>query len=225
MKVEMSSGRETEHTWHEFVTQDERERIMSSSELVSFRKGETVIKQGTAASQIYFLESGMVKLLSEDDNRMTVFKILADNMFVGLMCSFAQRRFDFTAVTITPSRVRIIDRKVIEETIRSNGDFAMHIVNLMSVMTNKIVSDLIGLSHKQAEGAISTILLELADIFGSNSYQMPFSRIELADTVGYSKESVINCLSSLHSDGIITVSGKSVVINDTDRLKRIARHG
>jgi hypothetical protein len=40
-----------------------------------------------------------------------------------------------------------------------------------------------------------------------NSYQMPFSKIELADTVGYSKESVINCLSSLHSNGIITVSG------------------
>lgn len=220
-----SERRITDRVWHEVVTQEEKERILSASELVSFRKGETVIKQGTAAGQIYFLESGMIKLMSEYDNRMTVFKILADNMFVGIMCSFAQRTFDFSAVTITPSLVRIIDRKVIEDTIRSNGEFAMHIINLMSVMTNKIVSDLIGLSHKQAEGAISTILLELADIFGSNSYQLPFSRIELADTVGYSKESVINCLSSLHSDGIITVSGKSVVINDADRLKRIARHG
>ncbi len=225
----MNSGRArksgAEATWHEIVTEEERGQIMSSSELVSFRKGETVIKQGTAAGQIYFLESGMVKLMSEHHNRMTAFKILADNSFVGLMCSFAQRTFDFTAITITPSLVRIIERDLIERIIRNNGEFAMHVVEIMSVTTNKIVRDLIGLSHKHAEGAISTLLLELAEIFDSNSYRLPFSRVELADTAGYSKESVINCLSSLQRDGIISVSGKSVVIKDPERLQSIARHG
>lgn len=211
--------------WDHFLTEDQISRIESSARLVSFRKGETIIKQGTSASQIFLLESGMVKLVSEDGNRSTVFKIIADGNYIGLMCSFARQNFDFSAIAINPSEVLIIDRQVFEKTISENGDFAMHIVRLMSDMTVKIVSDLIGLSHKQANGATATILLELSDIFGSRSFRMPFNRDEFADTVGFSKESVINCLTSLQKDGIIKVSGKNVEILDLKRLTFISHYG
>jgi CRP-like cAMP-binding protein len=92
------------------------------------------------------------------------------------------------------------------------GEFAVQTVQLMSLATNKIVRDLIHLSHKQADGALCTILMELAGIFGSDSYQLPFTRVELADTIGYSKESVIHTLSSLQRDGVIRISGKQVDI-------------
>jgi CRP/FNR family transcriptional regulator len=167
----------------------------------------------------------MVKLIIEDDERSTAFKILSDNTFIGLMCAFVKRSFDFSAVAITPSKVRLINRSVFEDAIRDNGDFAVYIVQLMSLMTNKLVRDLIHLSHKNADGAICTVLLELASVFKSNKFQMPFSRVELAHTVGYSKESVISCLSSLQRDGVLIASGKSIEILDMKRLETISRFG
>ncbi len=217
---------ESKHkTWYDYLTEQQRLQLIDNSQLVNFNKGETIIKQGTAADQILSLEQGMVKLMIEDENRSTVFKILSDNTFIGLMCAFVNRTFDFSAVAIAPSQVRLINRSYFEKAIRSNGDFAVYITQQMSLMTNKVVHDLIHMSHKNADGAICTVLIELASIFNSNTYQMPFSRIELANIVGYSKESVISCLSSLQRDGVIIASGKSIEILDMKRLEIISRLG
>jgi CRP/FNR family transcriptional regulator len=193
-------------TWYDYLSDDQSQHLLDNSQLVSFKKDETIIKQGIAADHILYLEQGMVKLIIEDDERSTAFKILSDNTFIGLMCAFVKRSFDFSAVAITPSKVRLINRSVFEDAIRDNGD-------------------LIHLSHKNADGAICTVLLELASVFKSNKFQMPFSRVELAHTVGYSKESVISCLSSLQRDGVLIASGKSIEILDMKRLETISRFG
>ncbi|MFW5757806.1 MAG: Crp/Fnr family transcriptional regulator [Bacteroidota bacterium] len=211
--------------WVNPLSTEERDLIFEHSNLLYFKKKETIIKQGYTAGHILYMESGMAKLSIENHERSTVFKIISDNTFIGLMCSFVKRSFDFSAVAITPSRVRLIDRAVFEQLIRENGDFAVNIVELMSLMTNKIVHDLIHLSHKNVDGAICTVLMELTNIFNSTEFQMPFSRVELADTIGYSRESVISSLSSLQRDNILSVSGKNIHILDPERLKIIARNG
>lgn len=217
---------ESKHkVWYNYLSNDQHQQLLDNSQLVTFKKDETIIKQGIAADHILYLEQGMVKLIIEEEVRSTAFKILSDNTFIGLMCAFVKRSFDFSAVAITPSKVRLINRSVFEDAIRNNGDFAVYIVQLMSLMTNKVVHDLIQLSHKNADGAICTVLLELSSIFNSHTFQMPFSRVELAHTVGYSKESVISCLSSLQRDGVLIASGKNIEILDMKRLETISRFG
>lgn len=211
--------------WQSLLSPEQHTQLLSNSSELRFRKNETIIKQGFSASHILYLEKGMAKLSVENQHRSSVFKIIADDTFIGLMCSFVKKSFDFSAVAIQDCSVRLIDRGVFEDIIRTNGEFAVHVVQLMSLMTNKIVHDLIHISHKNADGAICTILMELSKVFKSNTFQMPFSRIELAHTVGYSKESVIGCLSSLQKEGIIAVSGKKISLLDAQRLELIARNG
>ncbi len=211
--------------WTEHLTVEQRQLVLDRSIVVDFSPGETIIKQGVAASHILYLESGMAKLSVSDKERSTTFKIVPGEAFIGIMCSFVKRSFDFSAVAIKPCRVRMVDRDVFEDIIRHNGEFAVQMVQLMSLTTNKIVRDLIYLSHKQADGALCTILMELAEIFGSSRFQLPFTRVELADTIGYSKESVIHSLSALQRDGIIRIAGKQIDILDMHRLETIARHG
>jgi len=211
--------------WQSLLSPDQQTKLLTFSNELRFKKNETIIKQGFSANHILYLEKGMAKLSVESKQRTSVFKIIADDTFIGLMCSFVKKSFDFSAVAIQDCNVRLIDRGVFEDFIRSNGEFAVQIIQLMSLMTNKIVHDLVHLSHKNADGAICTILIELSKVFKSNTFQMPFSRIELADTVGYSKESVINCLSSLQREGIIAVSGKMITLLNLQRLELISRNG
>lgn len=193
--------------------------------MVHFRKNETIIKQGFVAGHILYLEEGMAKLSVEDKERSTVLKIVAPGSFIGLMCSFVKRTFDFTAEAIQPSTVRLVDRSIFEGLIHENGDLAVATVHKMSIDTSKMVHDLVHLSHKNAEGAVCTILQQLSGIFDSMAFQIPLSRVELANIAGYSKESVINSLSALQKDKIIELSGKNLRILDMKRLEMIARHG
>ncbi len=221
----MKTTNKGSNPWTNALTKKEKQRVQDHALTVDFSVGETIIKQGVAANHILYLESGMAKLMVSDKGKNTTFKIVPGESFIGLMCSFVQRSFDFSAIAIKQSRVRMIDRDVFEDLIRHNGEFAVEMVEYMSAATNKIVHDLIHLSHKNADGALCTILLELVRIMDSQTFHLPFTRTELADMIGYSKESVIHTLSSLQKEGILKASGKKVEILDMGRLDIISRHG
>ena len=212
-------------SWMEQLTPDQKEALISSSAILKFRRGETIIKQGTLASHIMFLEEGMAKLNFMEGEKDTTFSFATNGDFVGLMCSFVQKRLEFSAIAITNATVRIIDREVFEKSIKENGKFAVYIVKLMSELTNGVVHTLISLSHKNVNGALSTLLLSLSRVYASNSFQVPFTRDEMAAALGYSKESIINTLSEFHRDKIINISGRNLEILQPETLKIISAKG
>lgn len=213
------------NSWMEQLTPDQKEALISSSTILKFRRGETIIKQGTLASQIMFLEEGMAKLNFMEADKDTTFSFATNGDFIGLMCSFVQKRLEFSAIAITNATVRIIDREVFENSIKENGKFAVYIVKLMSELTNGVVHTLISLSHKNVNGALSTLLLSLSRVYASNTFQIPFTRDEMAAALGYSKESIINTLSEFHRDKIINISGRNLVIIQPETLKIISARG
>jgi len=166
------------NSWMEQLTPDQKEALISSSAILKFRRGETIIKQGTLASQIMYLEEGMAKLNFMEGEKDTTFSFATNGDFIGLMCSFVQKRLEFSAIAITNATVRIIDREVFEKSIKENGKFAVYIVKLMSELTNGVVHTLISLSHKNVNGALSTLLLSLSRVYASNSFQVPFTKMK-----------------------------------------------
>lgn len=217
--------RKSNYIWMENLTESEREMVTNGSTLLTYGKGEAIIKQGTLASQILFVEDGIAKLNFDSGERDTTFSFATNGDFIGLMCSFVQKRLEFSAIAITPTTVRIIDRDVFEYLIGSNGKFAVYIVKLMSELTNGVVHTLITLSHKNVNGAVATFLLTLSRLYQSNNLQIPFFRDEMADALGYSKESIINTLSTFHQDKIITISGRNLEIIQKSALEIIAEKG
>jgi CRP-like cAMP-binding protein len=211
--------------WMETLSESERNQILNASETLSYERGETIIKQGTLASQILFVENGIAKLNFQTGDRDTTFSFATNGDFIGLMCSFVKKRLEFSAVAITHTTVRIIDREVFENLIETNGKFAVYVVKLMSELTNGVVHTLITLSHKNVNGAVATLLLTLSRLYDSGKFQIPFTRDEMADALGYSKESIINTLSAFHQDKIISISGRNLEILQLPALLVISEKG
>lgn len=203
----------------------ERDELFSTMTTVKYSKGETIVKQGFALSSILFLDKGIVKLDVASDNQNTTISIVSAKAFVGLMCSFVERQVDFSVVALVDSEVSLIDKNAMDKLIRTNGEFASRMVHLMSLMTKEMVSELTRKNTKNSLGAISLTLLELMKHFGSSRYTLPFTRTELSEVVGFSKESVNLSLASLSKDGLIALSGKHVEILDEERLRSVAQRG
>ncbi|MFY9364214.1 MAG: Crp/Fnr family transcriptional regulator [Bacteroidales bacterium] len=213
------------YSWTEHLTESELQELMSSSVVISYDKNEIIIKQGSMASQILTLEQGMVKLNYRESNKNITFGFGSSGDFIGLMCSFVKKKLDFSAIAITPCQVRIFDRDVFEDLIGRNGAFAVHIVTLMSELINGAVKRFIIYSNRNVSGALATFLLNLVKVFDSEEFEIPFTREELAHTLGYSKERIINTLSEFQRDGILSVSGKHLSVLDRSGLERIAHLG
>ena len=211
--------------WFSLLSVQEQNNVLHSSSTVIYKQKETIIKQGFAASHILFLESGIVKLNVQSRGRVTTFKIIEGGSFIGLMCSFVCKTLDFSAISISDCKVIVLDRDVFESLIANNGAFAVYVVKLISETTNGIVHNLINLSHKNVNGALATFLLDIYDLFKKSRFILPFNRTEIAHSLGYSKESIINALSDFQRDGIIIISGKNITINDIESLIKISKNG
>lgn len=214
-----------EFTLFRYLTQEQKELLKGSINRVKYRGGETIIKEGFAASHLLYLESGVVKLNAEKRGKSITFKILSSGNFIGLMCAFVNKKVDFSAVAATDSVVVLVERSMVETLIVENGNFALDLLKSVSEMTNEVVHHLINLTDKNLPGIMATLLLDLFSIFGSEHFTLPFTRSELADTIGYSKESVSNILSQFTQDDLIELSGKKVYLKELKKLQEIATFG
>lgn len=209
----------------EALTDSQRAELNESMTAVSFAKGEVIIKQGFTVSNIFFLSKGIVKIDVASEGRSTTIALASAKSFLGLMCSFDARQVDFSVVALVDSEILLIDRELIERFVRENGEFAARMMYNLSYMTKELVKSLIRKNSKNSDGAVAITLLELVRHFDGLEFDLPFSRIELASIVGYSKESLLLSLASLSRDGIVEIDGKHVVVKDEQRLRLVAQNG
>ena len=95
----------------------------------------------------------------------------------------------------------------------------------MSGVSNGLFHRLTTLSQKNIDGALSILLLDFARIYNSTHFTLPMVRKDLANMLGYSKESVINTLSKFNKEEIIKVSDRKIEIINLKRLTKISKIG
>lgn len=207
------------------LTEDEKKELVAHKTDIEFEPGETIIKRGLAVSDILYLNNGLVKLEIINDDKPCTVGLVESHSFIGIICCFAFENFDFTATALEKTNVSFINKKVFEKFIKQNGDFALNLIKHMSGVSNGLFHRLTTLSQKNIDGALSIILLDFAKIYKSDKYTIPMVRKELANMLGYSKESVINTLSKFNRENIINVSDRKIEILDKVTLEKISKLG
>jgi CRP-like cAMP-binding protein len=207
------------------LTDKQKNELLNNTVKIDFAAGETIIKRGFVASNIMFIESGIAKLDILTDGHITTVSLIPEKSFIGVVCTFANHHYDFSAVALEKTTISLFDRELFERFIKENGEFACHFIQHMSLITNGLVHHLSRFSHKNIEGALAILLADFSSIYKSTTFTLPVSRIEMANILGYSKESVINTLSKFNKEEIIAVSDRKIVINSLAKLLQIGEIG
>ena len=207
------------------LTEQEQDELLENKNDIEFEPGEIIIKRGIAVSHVLYLIDGLAKIEIVNDGKTTTIGLIQSHSFIGIICCFAFENFDFTATALEKTKVSFIDKAVFEKFIKTNGNFALDLIRHMSGASNGLYHRITTLSQKNIDGALSIILLDFAKIYSSNSYAIPMVRKDLANMLGYSKESVINTLSKFNKEKIIKVSDRKIEILNVKKLKQISKLG
>jgi len=207
------------------LTDEEKGELIANKTDIEFETGETIIKRGMEVNNILYLNAGLVKLEIINDGIPCTVGLVESHSFIGIICCFAFENFDFTATALEKTKVSFISKKVFENFIKNNGEFALNLIKHMSGVSNGLFHRLTTLSQKNIDGALSIILLDFAKIYKSDSYAIPMVRKDLANMLGYSKESVINTLSKFNKENIINVSDRKIEILNKEKLMQISKLG
>ncbi|MBN2214285.1 MAG: Crp/Fnr family transcriptional regulator [Bacteroidales bacterium] len=211
----------------ECLNDQETEKIRNNSNLVRFNKREIIFRQNTRTSHIMLVKSGLVKIYKEGrNNKFIVLKIAIPSEYIGMISIFGGSVYQYSASAIVPTDILFIDYMTFTDIVNENGLFAMKLINNLSEFGIYIFDRLMSQSHKQLPGRIADVILYFADtIYKSDIFEFPFTRRELAELAGTTKESFIRTLAEFKNDKIIDLDGSKVKINSMKIIRTLSNLG
>jgi CRP-like cAMP-binding protein len=227
MMNDQNSNKESVLPYGSCLTDQEIEEIQKNGNVVKYNKKEVIFRQNTRTSHIMFVKSGLVKIFKEGrNNKFIVLKIAAPYEFIGLMSIYGNNVHQYSAAAINPTEIFFIDYGTFTGIIKGNGEFALKLINNLSTFSIYIFDRLMSQSHKQLPGRIADVILYFAEtIFKSDVFEFPFTRRELAELAGTTKESFIRTLAEFRNDKIIELDGSKVTINSMKIVKTLSDLG
>ncbi len=206
---------------------DEIDLLKSSRTQVLFRKGDNITKQGTFASYILFIASGMaIQYIENVYDKSFNLRITQPGEFVGLGSVFSKNTYDYSTRALTNCQAILVEKSALIEIIKQNGTFALGLFQRYSQKNSGLYGNLQSILYKQMNGRMANILLYL------NSYKsmVPdifqlLTRKDIADFAGISTESAVKLLKSFEKEGYISLNGKDIEIIEAKKLEEISRIG
>jgi len=194
---------------------------------VSYKKGETLCKQGTYASHIMYICTGLVKVYMENESSSLTLKILPSGNIIGLTSLLdGENIFQYSAYAYLDSKIRLIDLNIFKELILKNSAFANEVINLLCENSIQTYTRFFAFTNKQSYGRVADTLLCLAcNIFKNEAFDLQLTRKELGELTGMTPESVIRILSKFNQDKIIEIDKKMIRIINLKKLQQISDHG
>ncbi len=211
----------------EKLTDEELLMLEENHVVLTYKKGETLCKQGSMASHIMYICCGLVKIYMENENNSLILKVLPGGNMIGLTALLeGSNVFKYSAMAYQESRVRLIDINAFKKVISQNSAFAKEVINILCENLIQTQTRFFSYTQKQSYGKLADTLICLScNIFKCDSFELNLTRKELAELTGLTSESVIRILSKFKADNIIVMEGKTIQIMDMAKLKMISDYG
>lgn len=209
------------------LSDTELNMIDKSKVVVTFKKGETIAKQGSFASGLIYIKSGMVKLYKEGpNNNNLILNIFGNDELVGVSSIYGDHVFNYSIVAIEQSEIYLIELATIKELIQTNAIFATAILKRSNRNTLRAYNQMYSLTHKQLNGRMASALIFLSkEVYLSDKFKLTLSRKDLADFTGMSTMGAIRVLNSFKVDNIISDKKGILEILDMEALQVVAKVG
>ena len=196
---------------------------------VKLSRGEHLFLEGQDGDRLYVVMDGKLKLTrAAADGRENLLSVVGPGEMFGELSLFDPRPRTSSASAITDATLAGLAHDALRAWLGDHPDVSIHMLQALARRlrrANDVVADLV---FTDVPGRVAKNLLDLADRFGEQErdglhVHHDLTQEELAQLVGASRETVNKALADFVTRGWIHLSARSVVLLDTDRLRRRAR--
>ena len=196
---------------------------------VKLSRGEHLFLEGQEGDRLYIVLDGKLKLTrAAADGRENLLSVLGPGEMFGELSLFDPRPRTSSASAITDATLAGLAHDALRALLGDHPDVSIHMLQALARRlrrANDVVADLV---FTDVPGRVAKALLDLADRFGERTAEgiqvhHDLTQEELAQLVGASRETVNKALADFAARGWLTLSAKSVLIIDPERLAKRAR--
>ena len=186
-------------------------KVGTGKAIQKYRKGRIIYTQGQEADQIFYIQSGKVKVtVVSEQGKEAVVGILDAGQFFGEGCLHGQTLRVGTARAMQECVITSITRKAMLATLRNEPRFAELFMTYLVTRSNRIEEDLIDQLFNSSEKRLARLLLLLAN-FGTDGKPTPIdasiNQATLAEMIGTTRPRVSFFLNKFRKLGLISYNG------------------
>jgi CRP-like cAMP-binding protein len=205
---------------------EEIENLSFNCALVKFRKGDSLIRQGTFSTNVAYLRSGLAKIHIAGPYYEQIVRIVKSPSYLGLPTTFGDKINQYSVTVIEAAEVCFIDINAFRYLLKGNPDFSYEIMLELCRNELEVFYRCAKRTQKQIRGKIADVLLEFSEkIYMSDVFSIPLTQEDLGNLVDSSRESVSRVMTEFERDSIIKLSGKKVEIVNKKSLLMISSNG
>ncbi len=201
------------------------ESALKQVRLFSFRPGTVLYSSGSPFKGAYLVKNGLVKSFTKVDDGEVLTCISLANDVLG-MDSLYSEYYESTATAAVQTEAIWIPLGCLTVLLKISAQFRMFVLEALGRAISENSLFIYVLSNSTAAERVAYLLLKFYYAHQhsdgiANKAIIALSRMEMADHLGLSFETVSRKLSLLHRLGHVRLSGRKIHIQDVAALKHI----
>lgn len=210
------------------VSPDAVAALVRQLEPVTFRRTEVVFSEGEPGDTLYIITAGKVKIGRKSvDGRDSLITLMGPSDMFGELAIFDPGPRTSTVTALTEVKAVMMSRSVLRSWIADRPEIAEQLLRVLASRLRRTNDNLSDLIFTDVPGRVAKQLLYLAQRFGSRDgtalrVDHELTQEEIAQLVGSSRETVNKALSDFAQRGWIRVQGRSILIDNAERLAKRA---
>lgn len=187
-----------------------------------YKAKEFIFRAGDFANFLYFIEKGKVKTYKmNNDAKEYITEIHEAGDFLGYQPLLEDRRYNDYASGIEDCIIYKIPKDDFLKLIFGNKEISLKFIKIISKNLSDREQKLLELAYDSVKKRIAVDLKKMFEENGGKT--LTYSRSDLAQMVGTSKETLVRSLTSLKEDGAIDSDGQSITLLDISKLNQLIK--
>lgn len=197
----------------------DRQRLAGRASLRRFAAQEALFRQDAAAVGLYVVATGKVAVTRLGaDGQGRLLHLFGPGEVVGEVPAFAGGAYPAEATAAGEATALFLLRDDLLAVGRDRPEVLLAMLATLSQRLRHFVALVDDLSLKDIPARLAARLLALAEVQGGDTVILPLAKRDLAAELGSAPETLSRLLRKLQNGGVITVSGRRIVLRDRPRL-------
>jgi CRP/FNR family cyclic AMP-dependent transcriptional regulator len=210
------------------LSKSELQMVAQITERQHYVRHQVIIKSAERGKGFFLLTKGIVRVSVEGSRgKEVILGVLYPNDFFGEMALLDGLPRSATVTAMEESEVLVISRQDFLECIRKVPQVAAKMIVTLSLRLRRTDQQVGSLALLRAPRRVARTLLELAQAQGRPTQggiavDLRFTRQELAELAGVSRETFARLLTKFQQMGVLMIERRRVFIPDIRRLEELA---
>jgi len=208
------------------IDEQELKKVARLGVRKKYKKGSIVVLEEEMGAALFVIITGKVKVVRMDeDGREVILSIFGPGEFFGEMSLLDGMTRSASVVATIKTELFMIHRRDFLDLIQAYPQVAISLLGELAMRLRKADTQIKSLSLKDAAGRVANVLLMLADDLGMfrkgkvEVEDLPLQQ-DMANMAGTSRETVSRMIHKFIKEGLVTVKGNKLTINDYEAFRK-----